>query len=115
MNGLVNCLNCTMDGTCRRRRNIPRSVLAWAGFALLAAGCAQQAPRPDEPVKPPPPAARSAPPPINLSGYSAAFKEGFQAGCDTARGSARRDETRMHSDAQYAQGWEDARAICAKR
>jgi hypothetical protein len=52
---------------------------------------------------------------VNLSGYSAAFKEGFAEGCDTARGSARRDEKRFGADAQYAQGWQDGKAICGKR
>ena len=72
--------------------------------AIALGGCAQQ------PAKP-----GSTPPPINLSGYSAAFKEGFQHGCDTARGSPRRDDKRVQTDAQYAQGWQDGRALCAKR
>jgi hypothetical protein len=85
-----------------------RSSLLAAAFALT--GCAEQlvtAPRSTPP--------RSTPPPINLSGYSPAFKEGFRAGCDTARGSARRDAERFESDAQYAQGWQDGRSICGKR
>jgi hypothetical protein len=85
---------------------------------LLLAGCAQEFVRKTEPPSqpaPPAPPPRPAPPPINLSGYSAAFQEGFQAGCDTARGAARRDEQRMQSDPQYAQGWQDGRSICAKR
>lgn len=91
-------------------------VWSWkaaAVTALLLIGCAQEGVR--APETPRPPAQRPAPPPVNLSGYSAAFKEGFQAGCDTARGRARRDEGRMQSDPQYAQGWQDGRSICAKR
>lgn len=90
-------------------------ALCLAGASLLLAGCAQEYVRkPEAPSQPAPPP-RPAPPPVNLSGYSAAFKQGFQAGCDTARGSPRRDEQRMQSDEQYARGWQDGRSICAKR
>lgn len=54
-------------------------------------------------------------PPVNLSGYSPAFKEGFAGGCDTARGTARRDESRYRDDPQYARGWDDGRSICARK
>jgi hypothetical protein len=89
----------------RRCRGVHR-IRPWLLAAALALyGCAEQ------PAKP-----RSAQqPPINLSGYSPAFKEGFRDGCDTARGSARRDAKRFESDAQYAQGWQDGRSICGKR
>jgi len=74
-------------------------------FALLAASCAQ------------PPVAKPKPsgPPVNLSGYSPAFREGFNDGCQTARGDARRNEKRYAEDTQYAQGWTDGRSMCAKR
>jgi hypothetical protein len=75
-------------------------IAAVVGFG----GCAEQPARP-----------RSSAPPINLSGYSPAFKEGFQHGCDAARGTPRRDSKRFEADAQYAQGWQDGRAICGKR
>ena len=113
------------DRSCRRRSENEReaalpvrtsiSALCLAAAVLLLAGCAQEFVRKPEPPSQPAPPPRPAPPPINLSGYSAAFKEGFQAGCDTARGAARRDEQRMQSDPQYAQGWQDGRSICAKR
>jgi hypothetical protein len=92
----------------------PAAALAVA--ALLIAGCAQAPLR--TPQAPPAPQAtpRPAPPPVNLSGYSAAFREGFQVGCDMARGGAARpDENRLRSDTQYAQGWQDGRSICARR
>jgi hypothetical protein len=54
-------------------------------------------------------------PPVNLSGYSAAFKEGFKDGCESARKSVRRENKRYAIDPQYAQGWQDGRAICGKR
>ncbi|MCC6780367.1 MAG: hypothetical protein IT537_27645 [Hyphomicrobiales bacterium] len=66
------------EGRRVRRRNCAR--LAWVVCAIGLGGCAQQ-PVPTSPAKPP----------INLSGYSPAFKEGFAAGCDTAKGQRRRD------------------------
>jgi len=80
------------------------SLVIVLAAAIVLAGCAQTD------VKP-----RPAPPPVNLSGYSASFQEGFKDGCDTARGTARRDDKRYGADAQYAQGWQDGRAICGKR
>lgn len=76
-----------------------------AAAALLLGACA---PTPTKPAAAPPP-------PVNLSGYSAAFKEGFKDGCDSARGGGRRDEKRIGADTQYAQGWQDGKAICGKR
>lgn len=54
-------------------------------------------------------------PTVNLSGYSQAFKDGFAAGCKTARGNMTKDETRMRSDADYKLGWDDGNSVCAKR
>jgi hypothetical protein len=86
----------------RLRNGTLTSALAAAAVGL--AGCTQ----PD--VKP-----QAATPPVNLSGYSAGFKEGFKDGCDSARGRVRRDDKRAGADSQYAQGWQDGRAICSKR
>jgi hypothetical protein len=73
-------------------------------FLLLAvfaaAGCTQP-----EPVGPN----------VNLSGYSQAFKDGWAAGCKTARGRATKDDARMRSDVDYRQGWEDGSSVCSKR
>lgn len=97
------------NGKVRCRTNAGSSAwtarVACAGGAtlLLAGGCAQS---------PPSTASR---PPVNLSGYSAAFKEGFGAGCEAAKGTFRRDEQRYKADDQYARGWEDGRSICARR
>lgn len=55
------------------------------------------------------------PPTVNLAGYSQAFKDGFAAGCKTARGTATKDEGRIRSDTDYKLGWEDGTSICAKR
>ncbi|MCC6534286.1 MAG: hypothetical protein IT531_17180 [Burkholderiales bacterium] len=82
-----------------------RSAGACLIAGVVASGCAQTPPAPQG----------GGGPPINLSGYSPQFRGGFMDGCDTARGSGRRDEKRYAEDAQYAQGWQDGRAICAKR
>ena len=82
-------------------------IVVLAG-ALVLAGCAA---RPEKPA----PKAAETQPPVNLSGYSPAFKQGFQDGCSTARGKPRRDEKRFGSEPQYARGWEDGRAICSRR
>ena len=72
--------------------------------ALVVGACAQSETKPG-----------AAPPPVNLSGYSASFKEGFKHGCNSARSSERRDDARAAVDSQYAQGWQDGKAICGKR
>jgi len=76
-----------------------------AALALLVASCAQA------------PVAEQKPsgPPVNLTGYSPAFREGFNDGCNTARGKLRRNDHRYAEDTQYAQGWADGRSMCAKR
>lgn len=101
---------------------IPFRLLAL--LLTLCAGCAAQ-PRSDAPVRPahpagapaeaPPP--RAAPPaPVNLSGYSPAFKQGYADGCATARGGAtQRDEARYRSDSDYMMGWGDGNSVCRTR
>ncbi len=69
--------------------------------SVLVAGCA---------VKP---SAQS--PSINLSGFPQAFKQGYADGCESARGSTTRDNTRFKSDLHYAQGWRDGLDICRRR
>jgi hypothetical protein len=71
--------------------------------AMVLAACAQTETKP------------GAAPPVNLSGYSASFKEGFKQGCNSARGQERRDDARAAVDSQYAQGWQDGKAICGRR
>jgi hypothetical protein len=77
------------------------SVLA---AAMVLAACAQTESKPG-----------AGAPPVNLSGYSASFKEGFKQGCNSARGQERRDDARAAVDSQYAQGWQDGKAICGRR
>ncbi len=73
-----------------------------AMFAGLLAGCAV-APEPK-------------PAPVNLSGFSPAFKQGYADGCESASSRReRRNEPRYKADADYLRGWNDGLSICAKR
>lgn len=57
-----------------------------------------------------------APAPVNLSGYSAAFKEGYAAGCESAGSrSQRRNESRYKTEADYMMGWNDGYSGCQRR
>ena len=81
----------------RSRGTLLRSVL---GAMLLATGCASG----------------PAPPPVNLGGFSQAFKQGYTDGCESAGAySQRRDEARYRTGSEYMQGWDDGYAVCAKR
>jgi hypothetical protein len=62
------------------------------------------------------PQPRTAPPQVNLSGFSAEFKRGYADGCDSARAlSLRRDERTFRGNADYAAGWNDGNSVCRKR
>jgi hypothetical protein len=52
---------------------------------------------------------------VNLSGYPPAFRDGYNDGCQSARGRMKRDEARYKSDGQYALGWRDGRDLCKGR
>jgi len=52
---------------------------------------------------------------VNLSGYSAAFRQGYNDGCDSARASLRRDEKRYLGAADYKAGWNDGFSVCQSR
>ena len=85
----------------------------------LCAGCATQPhsippSRPAEPSAPTQPSVQR-PPPVNLSGYSPAFKQGYTDGCACARGSMRRDDARFRSDNDYMMGWSDGNSVCRNR
>jgi hypothetical protein len=54
-------------------------------------------------------------PPVNLAGFPPAFREGYAAGCDSARArTTRRDEQRFKADRQYANGWRDGLDACGR-
>jgi hypothetical protein len=55
-------------------------------------------------------------PPVNLSGYNAAFKQGYTDGCSSSGGGSRqRDDSRYKADTDYMMGWNDGFSVCAKR
>jgi len=54
-------------------------------------------------------------PRVNLSGYSAEFKQGYADGCASTSGATRRDAARFDAEPRYARGWQDGYAICGKR
>jgi hypothetical protein len=62
------------------------------------------------------PRSQAPPPQVNLSGFSAAFKQGYGDGCEHARSLApRKDERRYQRNADYAAGWNDGYGICRHR
>jgi len=56
-------------------------------------------------------------PAVNLAGFPPAFRDGYAAGCDSAKrgDAARRDEHRIAQDRQYAAGWRDGFDMCKKK
>lgn len=57
-----------------------------------------------------------APPGVNLSGFSAAFKQGYSDGCESAGArSRRRDDIRYQAEADYMMGWNDGYSACRRR
>ena len=54
--------------------------------------------------------------PVNLGGFSPAFKQGYTDGCESAgTRSQRRDEARYRTEWEYMQGWNDGYSICGRR
>jgi hypothetical protein len=86
-------------------------VAAFAGAALVAAGCATTTPEP--PARPGAQNPATVTDAINLSGYPPEFREGFREGCAAARGGS---GTKPRGDGQFAVGWNDGFSYCkAKR
>ena len=57
------------------------------------------------PAATPPPAPR-----VNLTGYSAAFKQGYADAC-----AKRRSAERFKSEVDYSMGWQDGSSACRSR
>jgi len=54
--------------------------------------------------------------PVNLSGFSASFQQGYTEGCDSAgTRSQRRNEGRYRTEADYMRGWNDGFSACQRR
>src|SRR5512141_1166193 len=96
-----------------------RSLVAAGALALVAGGCATPSLEPAGPSRPaavPVPANVEPPPPaVNLSGFPLPYRQGYADGCASAGGSERKDTTRFAADGNYRTGWQDGRAICAKK
>jgi hypothetical protein len=94
---------------CRQQKVSGRTTVAFYVMAALVAACASQSPAP-APASAPAPAKR-----VNLTGYSAAFRQGYADGCSSAESSRRRNEQRFRSETDYMMGWNDGFSICSKR
>ena len=84
---------------------------------LLLSGCEIfRGSSPTSSAPPPPKSSTSSakPPPqrYNLTGYSAAFKQGYADACATPR---KRDAERIKSDMDYQMGWSDGQSLCRAR
>jgi len=54
--------------------------------------------------------------PVNLGGFSPAFKQGYTDDCESAGVlSQRRDEARYKTESEYMQGWNDGYSVCSRR
>ena len=85
-----------------------KAVFCGLGIAVLVAGCGAMSPTSTPERKP---EER-----VNLSGYSASFKQGYSDGCESAgsRGQ-RRDEGRFKTEADYMMGWNDGFSVCQRK
>lgn len=54
--------------------------------------------------------------PVNLSGFSSSFKQGYADGCESAgTRSQRRNESRYKTEYDYMRGWNDGFSVCQRR
>jgi len=52
---------------------------------------------------------------INMSGFSAGFKQGYSDGCESVSTRAqRRNESRYKTDSDYMMGWNDGYSACRR-
>jgi hypothetical protein len=103
-----------------------RRLALAAVVAFVLAGCAvgptpgtptpggtEPAPAPTAP--PLPRTAEPPPPPVNLSGFPLAYRQGYADGCASATGPERKDAERFRNDGNYRTGWQDGVALCRKK
>ena len=93
--------------------------------AVLVAGCATVTPPPASTSTPagpattlptvPKPYVEPPPPPVNLQGFPPTYRLGFGDGCDSGRGTDKRDPVRYANDGNYRTGWVDGHAQCKKK
>jgi hypothetical protein len=91
-----------------------RKTAASAAVLLCVAGCetlsgmsssSPQTPAPASQSSAPAPAPR-----VNLTGYSASFKQGYADAC-----AKRRNAQRFKADIDYSMGWQDGSSACRSR
>jgi hypothetical protein len=52
---------------------------------------------------------------VNLTGFSASFRQGYSEGCNSAgTRNQRRDESRYRTEADYMRGWNDGFSACRR-
>ena len=90
-------------------------LLAQAGCATLAPGRSGGAPDGGSAPAAQPSNAEPPPPNVNLSGFPLPYRQGYADGCASAGGGERKDGARFAADGNYRTGWQDGRAICAKK
>jgi hypothetical protein len=93
-----------------RRPNRAASAALLLCVAVLVAGCesvggGSAPPAPAAPAKAPAPR-------FNLTGYPAAFKDGYADACATPR---RRNAQRFKAENEYSMGWQDGVSACRSR
>ena len=108
MNGLAprppqgRCVETEIKRTGPEPRGSWRKLARVAFGGLLLGGCAH--------LQSTPPEAH-----VNLTGYSASFRQGYADGCDSAGAfGQRRQERRYKSDADYRIGWDDGFNACSR-
>ncbi len=86
----------------------PPSKKLWVVIALLlCAGCASIPPTEKTIARK---TTASKPAPVNLAGFPAGYKEGYNDACASVK-----DYKRYKADQQYKQGWQDGSFTCKKK
>jgi hypothetical protein len=52
---------------------------------------------------------------IALDGFPLPYRQGYADGCASATGGERKDSARFAGDGNYRTGWQDGRALCARK
>ena len=94
-------------------RGIGRTA-ASAAVLLCVAGCetlpGMSSSSPQQPAAPAASQPPSPVPRVNLTGYSASFKQGYADAC-----AKRRNAERFKAEVDYSMGWQDGQSACRKR
>jgi len=90
-------------------------LLALGGCATRPSGTPAVAREPSTGPAPLPRDVEPPPPNVNLGGFPLPYRQGYADGCASAGGGERKDAARFAADGNYRTGWQDGRAICAKK